>query len=424
MGLRQDRSMYPHLLFTVDASQVDLALVRSFLNLDIAENFTVDYKRNIDGALETVAAMANTYGGMILVGVDANSQVRDRPGSVVGVPAGEERLVNKLAGVFDPPWWCPEVIPMQKGDGDKVVLIVRVDADRAPRPILHKGSVMVRLDGRNATADRRIVRVLFEESGHSVSGLQTVSHWPDQHKPPFHRLEPPPDIVVRAFCCQPLRSGPVRPRLGGNVAAGLGVDGPPSARLISLLSRLNSAEVINSWQLDGENLHSRFLRLSAGHGTTRKPIVPGARIECSVELTGVGTHGMLETCVDALFWRLPGERLPSDDMIQAAHEVVYLLTQQTHPATTTAVLGKAMRSIPPVELHVAGRPDPYMSTSVSLDKLIDLNRLGQRIGTQPAYRAGEFLRQDLIDTGDWHGAVTDALTVIAMDWRFPSPLIS
>lgn len=86
--------MHPHLLFTVDASQVDFALVRSFLELDIEENSTVEYKRNGDAALD---AMANTYGGMILlVGVDANSQAKDRPEPVVGVPTGEkEKLVTR-----------------------------------------------------------------------------------------------------------------------------------------------------------------------------------------------------------------------------------------------------------------------------------------------------------------------------------------
>jgi hypothetical protein len=48
ISLRQARSVHPHLLFRVDASQGDLALVRSFLDLDIEENFTVDYKRNGD----------------------------------------------------------------------------------------------------------------------------------------------------------------------------------------------------------------------------------------------------------------------------------------------------------------------------------------------------------------------------------------
>lgn len=52
---------------------------------------------------------------------------------------------------------------MPTDDGDKVVLVIRVAADRAPRPILHKGSVLVRLDGRNATADRRVARALFRQ---------------------------------------------------------------------------------------------------------------------------------------------------------------------------------------------------------------------------------------------------------------------
>jgi hypothetical protein len=42
---------------------------------------------------------------------------------VVGVPSqAKERLVNKIANVLDPPWWCPEGITVPIGSGDKVVL--------------------------------------------------------------------------------------------------------------------------------------------------------------------------------------------------------------------------------------------------------------------------------------------------------------
>jgi hypothetical protein len=71
----------PHRLFTASASEIDFALVRSFLDLVIEEGFTIDYKTTEDAAVDTVAAMANTYGGVVLVGVRPDQHYKNRPGA-------------------------------------------------------------------------------------------------------------------------------------------------------------------------------------------------------------------------------------------------------------------------------------------------------------------------------------------------------
>jgi predicted HTH transcriptional regulator len=83
-------------------------MLEDFLNLALEENLTIEYKREGDSALDSVAALANTYGGLVFYGVDKKPEHPDRPGPITGVnPAEKEGLVNKIATTFDPPWWLP-----------------------------------------------------------------------------------------------------------------------------------------------------------------------------------------------------------------------------------------------------------------------------------------------------------------------------
>ncbi|WP_369780565.1 helix-turn-helix domain-containing protein [Streptomyces sp. R33] len=120
---------YPHQLFTAPVSAIDADMVRSFLDLRIGESFTIDYKRNVDAVTETVAAMANSYGGIVLVGVDNGPKNQNLPGPLSGVrPSDKDKLVTKTVTVFDPFGWCPDVIPVEIDGGDALGRLHR------PRP--------------------------------------------------------------------------------------------------------------------------------------------------------------------------------------------------------------------------------------------------------------------------------------------------
>jgi hypothetical protein len=83
--------------------------------------------------------MANTYGGIILVGVQDGAGA----GRLVGV--GEEaivQIINACHGALEPPWE-PEVVPVPLDDGTgKLILVVRVGPARAPPadPAQRRGS--------------------------------------------------------------------------------------------------------------------------------------------------------------------------------------------------------------------------------------------------------------------------------------------
>lgn len=412
-------------------------MVRAFLDLSIEENFTVEYKRNADGLPEAVAAMANTHGGLVLVGIEPHPEFKNRPGAVVGVPPQEkERQVNRIAGLLDPAWWCPEVVPVPTGDGDKVILVVRIDAASAPRPVFHNGTVHVRIDGRNQRADRRLVRALFDEQGpFPLPSYQAPMRWPDQYKDIRYRIDEPPDLTVRTICSRQIRIVAGRPRLGsrvlGTVRSTLSHSAVPRHHLLVPELRnlfvhgfrhIEGREPTYFWEVDDQHLNSRFFRLAAGRGV--KDEKGGYnRIECCVEIKGEGPVVALETCLDLFYWRLPSGRWSPRVLHEAGSVLAQVLAEQVLPTATDSLIGKATLPVPPIEFHIGGKIEPDTNNYARLDHVVALEELGERVGHQVVHRGGEWLREGLVAEGRWDDAVADAIEVIAMDWQILDPVV-
>ncbi|MFC0430040.1 helix-turn-helix domain-containing protein [Kutzneria buriramensis] len=149
------------------AGDVTWERVRALVDLGLPESITLEYKSAYSPSLvKTVAAMANAYGGLVLVGVADAKQVAKDPSAdrVVGVP-GETttKIAEGCRHGLEPPWQ-PEIVEVAvPGRRDTYVLVVRVDPARAPRPLLHEGKVPFRLHGANATAGRdRLIQLCTE----------------------------------------------------------------------------------------------------------------------------------------------------------------------------------------------------------------------------------------------------------------------
>jgi hypothetical protein len=147
-------------LLACPAADVTLDRILTLVGRERTESLTLEYKEKYTTNVATsVAAMANTYGGLILVGV-LDKSGGDR---VAGVPEDTvEKIVNSCFELLEPPWQ-PEVITVPLLDPARCVVVVRVHADRAPRPILIRGAAPIRLHGRNAVADHRRLESLFHE---------------------------------------------------------------------------------------------------------------------------------------------------------------------------------------------------------------------------------------------------------------------
>ncbi|MFF8505814.1 helix-turn-helix domain-containing protein [Streptomyces anulatus] len=153
-------------LFAASAADLTIERIRALAaRPDQVESLTLEFKREYSKSLvTTIAAMANTYGGTILVGINDRAE----PGveRVVGVNA--QKMIDKIASTcsekLDPPWEPAFfTVPFDDGSGLSV-LVIRVDPDAAPRPLLIDLKAPIRLSGQNSTADRdRLLKLAREE---------------------------------------------------------------------------------------------------------------------------------------------------------------------------------------------------------------------------------------------------------------------
>jgi hypothetical protein len=198
----------------VPVGDVDYALVREFVlgaeagNL-FTESLTFEAKERRNGAnvAEAVAALSNSDGGIVLVGVKDKGAVGEA--RIVGVPAGEhDALVGSLHSYI--PEAMPEVIPVAVPGGQQLVLVLRVDADAVPHPVVVSGRVMYRVPGLSVPADRRRVLELAARDTAAAQGeehgrlhinqiyphFMTVDLWDDEPPPAFDpEREPDPETV-------------------------------------------------------------------------------------------------------------------------------------------------------------------------------------------------------------------------------------
>ncbi|MEV6408649.1 ATP-binding protein [Streptomyces bobili] len=152
-------------LFTASAADLTIERIRAVAaRPDQVESLTLEFKREYSPSLvKTIAAMANTYGGTILVGV--SDKVEPGVDRVVGVDA--QAMIDKIASAcsekLDPPWE-PTFITVPFDDGSRrSVVVIRVDPNVAPRPLLIDLKAPIRLSGQNSTADRDRLLMLARE---------------------------------------------------------------------------------------------------------------------------------------------------------------------------------------------------------------------------------------------------------------------
>jgi predicted HTH transcriptional regulator len=112
-------------LYATAPADITIDLIRGLLQTTPTESLTVEYKQEFTRDLpESVAALANTYGGLILVGV-TDGQSADRLVGVVGDV--QVQIANACHDSLEPPW-VPEMImvPISDAADSRVILILRV----------------------------------------------------------------------------------------------------------------------------------------------------------------------------------------------------------------------------------------------------------------------------------------------------------
>jgi predicted HTH transcriptional regulator len=154
--------------------------VESALSTDLlTESLTLELKRQRSGTnvVDAVAAMANTDGGLVLVGIANEGAFADR---FTGMSQSQHlALVDQLRSLLS--GQMPEVIPVRIPDSDLLIVVIRIDADQFETPVVVGGRVLVRAPGQSVPADRERVVALSRPSsanaGGLSKGLQRRSRW-------------------------------------------------------------------------------------------------------------------------------------------------------------------------------------------------------------------------------------------------------
>jgi Putative DNA-binding domain len=149
-----------HSLLYAAESDITIERVRALVKQVGPEAPTIEYKAQMATSIAWgVAALANTYGGLLLVGVTDNREVRGVKEKTI------EAVAEHCQAKIEPPW-VPPIIPVPLGQGsDLYVLVLRVVPGQHPRPLLIDGVAPVRHQNTTHPADRQRLRDLFAEAG-------------------------------------------------------------------------------------------------------------------------------------------------------------------------------------------------------------------------------------------------------------------
>lgn len=143
-------------LYSKPIADISWEDVAQFCERKIVENSYLDYKKEFPKDLaKTIAAMANTIGGIVLIGVD-ETDIGSPILPIEGIKTErglEERVLNLVLDAISPPV-IPEVTACSNPVGDRTVVVVRIpQSEHAPHALHSNTAVYIRTGKRNNPED-------------------------------------------------------------------------------------------------------------------------------------------------------------------------------------------------------------------------------------------------------------------------------
>jgi hypothetical protein len=144
-------------MFTLKLEEVNFEKIKSFCEEQNPEGEIIEYKGDFPSNLEkSISAMANTYGGIILIGVKANKTTNTPILPIKGrdlTEGLEEKVTSICLTKISPPYIPPfvKVCPFKNEKGeDKCVVFIRVyESDQTPHAINNNTDVYLRIKSQN-----------------------------------------------------------------------------------------------------------------------------------------------------------------------------------------------------------------------------------------------------------------------------------
>jgi hypothetical protein len=231
------------------------------------EPLTVDFKEKASPQLaECVASMANSYGGLVLVGIT------DSDCEIVGVKAEIlSHVADMLVTRLDPADWLPEMfeVPLGVDHPGRYVLVIRIRPELAPRPVMVQRTgpggdgifwIPVRIPGGTRQATRAEMAALFasQPSAYTAQGGTWHIDAPTIPSRPDGTPDPAIDMMFET---------------GLIVTPGPACPGRPlsEAAVVRLATALDTSPLVNTLlDLTGLPASVGRKRLAALHGTQRR----------------------------------------------------------------------------------------------------------------------------------------------------------
>ncbi|WP_337974599.1 ATP-binding protein [Cellulomonas sp. NTE-D12] len=258
----------PWTLYTAPADAIDADMLRRFLAQQrrdrlFMESMTLELKRERhgDNVVRAVAALANTGGGIVLLGVDETVPDFDES---PGVPQNAVTAVLEQCTSTLTPAFAPELIPVALPGRDQVVLVIRVDFDASRLPIVKGGQILIRQPGSSVQATHGQVLDLVARRTQWASGEQmmnVVSAF-TPNSDPTERVSAVPDLRVRCATALYGREGAPRPRSLGNGQRRALVAAVGSSSL-GRMARLASSHSARQLDFDDDERSARRYRAHA-----------------------------------------------------------------------------------------------------------------------------------------------------------------
>jgi hypothetical protein len=251
-------------------AQADVTLERitSLTASTGTEPLTVDFKEKASPRLaECVASMANSHGGLVLVGIT------DTDREIVGVKTETlSHVADMLVTRLDPADWLPEMfeVPLGVDHPGRYVLVIRIRPELAPRPVMVQRTglggdgifwIPVRIPGGTRQATRAEMADLFaasQSSAYTGQGETWHINAPTIPSGPDGTPDPAIDMMLKT---------------GLIVTPGPACAGRPlsEAAIVRLATALDTSPLVDTL-LDFTGLPAVVgrKRLAALHGTQRR----------------------------------------------------------------------------------------------------------------------------------------------------------
>jgi hypothetical protein len=165
-------------IYTAAEPDVTTDLLEAFLSeqrrdRQFMESMTLELKRERrgHGVPDAVCALANSAGGVVIVGIDEREPTLERAPGLT--PHSVVSLSDQLRGSLGP-LVRPELIPVPVGTDGRVAVVIRVEVDASLWPVVSNGRVMVRNPGSSVAATREQILDLVHRRGSAAYAGETA----------------------------------------------------------------------------------------------------------------------------------------------------------------------------------------------------------------------------------------------------------